>query len=82
MYPEFIAIYVALGVLFVMLAAVIVMLIMLLKKGNDVYIPRNNTYNPSIQTAAAATGNLVFCKRCAAEFDASQRVCPKCGTPR
>ncbi len=82
MYTEFLIIYIALGVLFVMLAAVIVMLIMLLKKDGGMYIPKNNSYNPPIQSSAAPTGNIVFCKKCAAEFDSSQRVCPKCGTPR
>lgn len=82
MYTEFLIIYIALGVLFLMLAAVIVMLIMILKKDGGMYIPQNNNYNnPPIQTAAP-TGNVVFCKKCAAEFDSSQRVCPKCGTPR
>ena len=31
---------------------------------------------------AASAGKIVFCRHCAAEFDASQMVCPKCGTPR
>lgn len=81
MYTEFLIIYAALGVLFLMLAAVIVLLIVLLKKDNSTYIPHNN-YNPPVQTSAVPTGNIVFCKKCAAEFDSSQRVCPKCGTPR
>ena len=31
---------------------------------------------------AGYSGHVVFCKHCAAEFDASLRVCPRCGTPR
>ena len=79
MYPEFIAIYVGLGVLALMLAAVIVMQIVLLKRGQGTkqsqikYPTANNLQN---------TGSIVFCKNCATQFDASQKVCPHCGTPR
>ena len=79
MYPEFIAIYIGLGILALMLAAVIVMQIVLLRREHGTkqlptkYPTANNLSN---------TGSIVFCKSCATQFDASQKVCPHCGTPR
>lgn len=46
----------------------------------------NQFYNLGSQNSQQAydngTGNIVFCKKCFNQFDASQRVCPYCGTPR
>lgn len=82
MYTEFLIIYIGLGILAVLGIAILILLIMLLKKDQGVYIPQNNNYTPNVQTTATPNGNIVFCKKCAAEFDSSQRACPKCGTPR
>ena len=83
MYTEFLIIYIGLGILALLGIAILILLIMLLKKGQGVYIPQNNNFiTPNVQNTATPTGNIVFCKKCAAEFDSSQRVCPKCGTPR
>lgn len=76
MYTEFLIIYIGLGILALLGIAILILLIMLLKKDQGGYIPQNNNYTPT------PTGNIVFCKKCAAEFDSSQRACPKCGTPR
>ena len=73
MYPEFLVIYIGLGVVILLLAAVLVLLIKLLRSGSAV--PR--------QAAEAAAGERVaFCKVCAAELSPTQRFCPKCGTRR
>lgn len=46
----------------------------------------NQFYNLDAQNGQQSynngTGNVVFCKKCFNQFDASQRVCPYCGTPR
>ena len=77
MYTEFIIIFVALGVLFLMLAAALVLLILLLRRGGaGGYTPTQRMNNAPMQSA------VVFCKRCATQFDANQRCCPRCGTPR
>lgn len=77
MYPEFVAIYIGLAVIFVLLAVVLVLQIVVLSKlGRGGSAPRSN------YSQAAAGGNLAFCKNCATQFNASQRCCPKCGTPR
>lgn len=85
MYPEFIPIYVGLAVLAALMIVALVLLIKLAKQAcakpiSKPYIPQMN--NSTDASANVATGNIVFCKHCAAEFDSSQRVCPKCGTPR
>jgi len=85
MYPEFIAIYVGLAVLAALMIVVLVLLIKLTKQAGAK--PISKPYTPQMNNSTdaptnVATGNIVFCKHCAAEFDSSQRVCPKCGTPR
>lgn len=85
MYPEFIAIYVGLAVLAALMIAVLVLLVKLVKQAGAKPISKPYTSQINNSTTAptnVATGNIVFCKHCAAEFDSSQRVCPKCGTPR
>ena len=96
MYPEFIVIYILLAVLFIMQAAALVLLIVLMKKTQGTNastaqnIPAFHNSAPAvpqycnIQTGqpAPAGGDVVFCKKCAAEYPASGRFCPNCGTPR
>lgn len=77
MYPEFIPIYVGLAVIIVLL---IVILILIVKRPSDRgTMTKGNTSSKMSQHNG---GNIVFCKNCATQFDASQRCCPKCGTPR
>ena len=94
MYPEFLVIYIGLGVVNVLLAAVLVLLIKLLRSGSAV--PRQVTYQPPAASTvparpaaapaaaaeAAAGERVAFCKVCAAELSPTQRFCPKCGTRR
>lgn len=77
MYIEFIIAYIGLAITILLLIA---NLILLLKRTSS---------NASVQSRITAAniapkeaGAIVFCKSCAAQFDASQHYCPKCGTPR
>lgn len=98
MYPEFVPIYIMLVIVILMLGAVLFFLIKLLKngtsKGNSYGVPQQNNeayygqqyqqpyqapYQPQYQQQS---GNVVFCKHCATQFDASQAYCPQCGTRR
>ena len=98
MYPEFIAIYVMLAIVIIMLGAVLFFLMKLLKNGAS----KGSSYSAPQQSAEAyyaqqyqqpyqapyqpqyqqQTGSVVFCKNCATQFDASQAYCPQCGTRR
>lgn len=97
MYPEFIAIYVMLVIVILMLGAVLFFLIKLMKNGtgkaNSYNMPQQNNdsyYGQQYQQYQAPyqpqyqqqTGSVVFCKHCATQFDASQAYCPQCGTRR
>lgn len=77
MYIEFIIIFVLLGILLALMIAAIVMIRKINKKINNIMTTR--AY-PSSQTMSSH--NVVFCKNCATEYDAMQRRCPNCGTPR
>lgn len=96
MYAEFIGIYIGLGILFLLGIANLILVLISIKRtdkptymGNSMiqsqptnaYPTQANTVKPAANTAVPS-GNVVFCKKCAAEFDATARCCPKCGTPR
>lgn len=98
MYPEFIAIYVMLAIVIVMLGAALVFLFLLLKRegskgnshgsmqqNNDMYYGQQ--YQQQFQAPYQAQyqqqgGCVVFCKNCATQFDSSQAYCPNCGARR
>ena len=81
MYPEFIPIYVG---LLIVIGLLVTILILLLKKQNDNSRPTANftAKQNNFETNASSSGSIVFCKKCAAEFDSTQKCCPKCVTPR
>ena len=54
MYPEFLVIYIGLGVVILLLAAVLVLLIKLLRSGSAV--PRQVTYQPPAAASAPFRG--------------------------
>jgi len=87
-YTEFIIIFIGLGILLMFSIANLILLIVLLKRGNDMPVRSFNNFTPtptgyeSQAPKAGMGGNIVFCKKCATEFDASQKYCPKCGTAR
>ncbi|MDM8157039.1 hypothetical protein QUV96_05235 [Amedibacillus dolichus] len=75
MYIEFVVIFICLGIIILLQAA---LLICLLKRtANRTVLPQNVS---SIE--GRSTSTVVFCKNCATQYDASLRSCPKCGTPR
>lgn len=89
MYPEFVPIYIMLAIVILLLGVVLFLLIKLMRNGsgrtgaysvpsqvNDVY------YGQQYQMPYQQAGNVVFCKHCATQFDASQVCCPQCGTRR
>ncbi len=92
MYTEFIIIYVLLGLVLAISIFNAVMIFLLKKNGGSI----GRTYNPTMNYSAPTnnntlketaynnqpSGNVVFCKKCASQFDSSERVCPRCGTPR
>lgn len=85
MYPEFIAIYICLAVLIALAITILIFQIKSYKQSDIKQTPQN--YTTTLKTSAASMttapkGQVVFCRNCAAEFDASQSVCPRCGTPR
>ena len=90
MYPEFIAIYIGLAILLLVGAANLFLTIKLMLGGDQSHFTSGSSRsfgadtrnNMAIPPEYAPSNNVVFCKRCANEFDASQRFCPKCGTPR
>lgn len=86
MYIEFVLIYVGLGVLIAMLAAVLVLQITILakigkNKRSAGYVQFQSNPYGNANSANQRTGT-VFCTQCATQFDAMHVVCPKCGKPR
>ena len=79
MYPEFIAIYVG---LLVVIGLLVTILILMLKNDNSRPTANFTAKQNNFETNASSSGSIVFCKKCAAEFDSTQKCCPKCGTPR
>lgn len=75
MYPEFIAIYAGLAVILVLLVVILILQIKILRGGGRASGAPKHQINSTQKS-------VVFCKNCAARFNASERVCPKCGTPR
>lgn len=78
MYPEFIAIYIGLAVVLVLLIAILILQILILKNGGS----GAKTSGSQKRHINSSHGAIVFCKNCAARFNSSERVCPKCGAPR
>ena len=84
MYIEFVISYILIGVLAVLLAAVIVLQCIILKKLSGGGTRSNNAgYTPySKGNTYAGNRGTAICRNCATQFDSAHVVCPKCGTPR
>ncbi len=94
MYPEFIIIYVMLAIVIALLGVAIFFLLRLTKNGGgSSYSPapqqeptyNNDPYQQYQQNYAqsyASQGGVVFCQKCATQYDASQGYCPRCGARR
>ncbi len=85
MYIEFVISYVLIGILAVLLAVVIVLQCIILKRmsrggsrSNDVSY---GSYSKGNAYSGAGRGTAI-CRNCATQFDSAHVVCPKCGTPR
>ena len=84
MYEEFIVGYVISGLAVVLLAVVIVLQCIILKKmSRGGARQQGMSYNFSSKEGAYTGGRgKAICRNCATQFDAAHIVCPKCGTPR
>jgi len=93
MYPEFVPVYIALGVIALLLIVTIILLIVLLKKQGSsrprnyyAQAPAQPQYGRAPQNqsgqASSAAGGMAFCRNCGAQFAANLKVCPRCGSQR
>lgn len=85
MYIEFVIGYILLGVLAALLAVVIVLQCIILKKMSRGGSRSNDVSYGSYSKGNAYSGGdrgTAICRNCATQFDAAHSVCPKCGTPR
>lgn len=85
MYPEFIPIYIGLVIIIGLAIAILILLICLLKDKGDKTVTPTSYFDKNGNSPIKAnqtSGNMAFCKKCAIQFDASERFCPNCGTPR
>jgi NADH pyrophosphatase NudC (nudix superfamily) len=86
MYPEFIPIYAGLAVLIGLCVAILILLVKQSKNISGYTMPKQKKINNSGYTNHKSrdlyNSNMAFCKKCATQFSASERFCPKCGTPR
>lgn len=85
MYIEFVIGYILIGVLAMLLAVVIVLQCIILKKmsrgGNRSNDASYGSYSKGNVYSGANRGAAI-CRNCATQFDSAHVVCPKCGTPR
>ena len=77
MYPEFVPIYIGLAVIIVLLVVILILLVK--RTANNAAVSKRIM---ATNTVSNGGSSVVFCKSCATQFDATQRFCPKCGTPR
>lgn len=82
MYPEFIPIYIGIGVIIILNIIILILVIVGNKKRSDYSMITGNNFQPDYNREIQPTGGVVFCKNCATQFDSSQSICPKCGLPR
>ena len=83
LYPEFVPIYVGMAVALVLLLAILILAVVLVVKvGRLSAQGKSGTKTAHGGKGGKVSGNVVFCRNCAAEFAESEKCCPKCGTPR
>lgn len=85
MYTEFVIGYVLSGLAIFLLAIVIVLQCIILKKmaRSGGSRAQDTAYNPySMGSAYSGSRGTAICRNCATQFDAAHTICPKCGTPR
>lgn len=85
MYIEYVIIFICLGIIIALLVAAVAMLAVLMKSRNNnvpVYNRNNSPARSDKKETAPPATKVVFCRHCAAQFDATQKVCPSCGAQR
>lgn len=87
MYPEFIAIFVGIGILaLIMILILILQLVILKQMKTSRSIPMEysnpNVKSSNINTPVAGKVGIVYCKNCMNPYPADKNVCPHCQTPR
>ena len=84
MYIEFVVSYFLIGFLAILLAIVIVLQCIILKKLSRRRPQQQEiSYSPYTQRSVSGMGGeVVVCRKCASQFASTHRVCPKCGTLR
>lgn len=88
MYSEFVTIYVGLGIVIVLLAVLIVLAVLILKKigSRPVAAPVSRGARTAVGATPAGVQNAgtgtVFCRSCSKQFDGAMRFCPHCGSAR
>ena len=82
MYPEFIAIYIGLAILLALNIATLILIIGMKRNGSSARFSGGAVRPVNNYNAPNSSGGTTFCKKCANQIDASERVCPHCGTPR
>ncbi len=85
MYEEFIIGYIISGLAVLLLAVVIVLQCIILKRiSREGVRPNNVTYTPYSKGNGYTGENrgTAICRNCATQFDAVHTICPKCGTQR
>ena len=84
MYPEFIGIFVGLGILVCIMISVLILLIIILKevKAHKNTANYTNIKADSLKTNVPNNVGIVYCKNCMNPYAADKNVCPNCQTPR
>lgn len=83
MYPEFIAIYIGLGILAVLQILSIILVIILIVKTKKQTAHLNSLSDQwGLRVDRQKSFGVVFCVNCGTQFDPVHNVCPKCGKPR
>lgn len=90
MYTEFIITFIGLGVAISLGVTNLILLIVLLKRSDNskpmlsgyMAAPQQMPQQSTMSQTSISSGHVVFCKKCATQFDASQKCCPNCGTMR
>lgn len=83
LYPEFIPVYLGMAAALLLLCAILILAVILvvqIRKLSAQEIGRAKSARGA--KSGKTSGNIVFCRNCAAEFEESEKCCPKCGTPR
>ena len=83
MYIEFVISYVLIGLLALLLAVVIVLQCIIIKKlSQKSSHSQEQSYSAYSKSNAYNNRGIAVCRNCATQFDSTQSQCPRCGTSR